>query len=171
MSWQPDIVQPEPPTAKRIIEFISKQGKVKHDRLLGNWGKDNLVLLCASTFDCIRREGLSRADVQKALFEAIQIPASEFLGGRDIKEFAAFGRLPNWLIEKCQADSDTLVPLLAGPENIKLCVSGGAGPYGITYTSTFGYGPAYFVTKPIQLPQNWEGLLKKHSGWESPIIK
>ena len=33
MSWQPDIVQPEPPTVKRIVEYIAKQGKVKHDRL------------------------------------------------------------------------------------------------------------------------------------------
>jgi hypothetical protein len=171
MSWQPDIVQPEPPTVKRIIEYISKQGKVKHDRLVGNWGMDNLVLLCASTFDCIRREGYSRADMQKALFDAIEIPASEFLGGRDIKEFAAFGRLPEWLIEKCQAGSDALIPLLAGPEHIKLCVAGGAGPYGITYTSTFGYGPAHFVTKPIKLPANWRSLLKKYSGWESPLVK
>jgi hypothetical protein len=139
MSWQLDIVQPEPPTAKRIIEYISKQGKVKHDRLAGNWGMDNLVLVCASTFDCIRREGYSRADIQKVPFEAIQIPASEFLGGRDIKEFSAFGRLPSWLIEKCQAGPDVMVPLLAGPECVKLCVAGGASPYGITYTSTFGY--------------------------------
>ncbi|MDZ7261697.1 MAG: hypothetical protein ONB05_06295 [candidate division KSB1 bacterium] len=171
MSWQPDIVQPEPPTVKRIIEYISKQGKVKHDRLVGNWGMDNLVLLCASTFDCIRREGYSRADIQKALFEAITIPAAEFLGGRDIQEFAAFGRLPKWLIEKCQAGPDVLVPLLAGPEHIKICVAGGAGPYGITYTSTFGYGPAHFVTKPIKLPKNWGSLLEKYRGWESPLVR
>ena len=171
MSWQPDIVQPEPPTVKRIIEYISKQGKVKHDRLLGNWGMDNLVLLCVSTLDCIRREGYSRKDFQKALFEAIQIPVAEFLGGRNIKEFAAFGRIPNWLLEKCQAGPDALVPILAGPEHIKLCVSGGAGPYGITYTSTFGYGAAHFVTKPIKLPMNWGNLLEKYSGWESPLMK
>jgi hypothetical protein len=171
MSWQPDIVQPEPPTAKRIIEYISKQGKVKHDRLVGNWGMDNLVLLCASTFDCIRREGFSRLDFQKALVDAIQIPASEFLGGRNIKEFAAFSRLPDWLTKKCQSDPEALVPLLAGPENIKICVSGGAGPYGITYTSTFGYGAAHFVSKPIKLPENWGKLLEKHTGWESPLVK
>jgi hypothetical protein len=171
MSWQPDIVQPEPPTVKRIIEYISKQGKVKHDRLVGNWGMDNLVLLCASTFDCIRREGYSRVDFQKALVEAIQIPVSEFLGGHDIKEMARFGRLPDWFIKKCQSGPDTLVPILAGPEHIKICVAGGAGPYGITYTSTFGYGAAHFVTKPVKLPSNWRKILKKYSGWESPLIK
>lgn len=171
MSWQPDIVQPEPPTVKRIIEYISKQGNVKHDRLVGNWGMDNLILLCQSTFDCIRREGYSRIDFQKALVEAIQIPVSEFLGGHDIKEFARFGRLPDWFIKKCQSGPDTLVPILAGPENIKICVSGGAGPYGITYTSTFGYGAAHFVTKPVKLPVNWEKILKKYRGWESPLVR
>jgi hypothetical protein len=171
MSWQPDIVQPEPPTVKRIIEYISKQGKVKHDRLAGNWGMDNLVLLCPSTFDCIRREGYSRIDFQKALVDAIQIPAAEFLGGHDIKELARFGRLPDWFIKKCQSSPETMVPILAGPENIKICVSGGAGPYGITYTSTFGYGAAHFVTKPVKLPGNWKKLLKKYRGWDSPLVR
>ena len=171
MSWQADIVQPEPPTVERIVEYISKQGKVKHDRLVGNWGMDNLVLLCASTFDCIRRAGYSRKQFQQALVDAIQIPASEFLGGHDIKELTRFKRLPDWLIEKCRSGPETLVPILADPENIKICVSGGAGPYGITYTSTFGYGAAHFVTKPITLPKKWQSLLKKYRGWESPTIR
>jgi hypothetical protein len=171
MSWQPDIVQPEPPTVKRIIEYISKQANVKHDRLIGNWGMDNLVLLCASTFDCIRREGYSRIEFQESLFEAIRIPASEFLNGMDVDELIVYGRLPDDLIAKCQSGPDALIPLLAGPENVKICVSGGAGPFGITYTSTFGYGAAHFVTKPITLPMNWKEILEKNSGWESPLVK
>ena len=171
MSWQPDIVQPEPPTVKRIIEYISKQGNVKHDRLMGNWGMDNLVLLCASTFDCIRREGYSRIEFQKALVDAIKVPVSEFLNGMDFNDLKFFGRLPEDLINRCKAGPDELIQLLAGPENIKICVSGGAGPFGITYTSTFGYGAAHFVTKPIKLPANWKGILEKNSGWESPMVK
>ncbi|MFC1494880.1 hypothetical protein ACFL6W_06350, partial [Thermodesulfobacteriota bacterium] len=170
MSWQPDIVQPEPPTVKRIIEYISKQAKVKHDRLIGNWGMDNLVLLCASTFDCIRREGYSRIEFQEALLDAIKIPVQEFLNGMDVNELTFFGRLPEDLINKCKSDPDVLIQLLAGPENIKICVSGGAGPFGITYTSTFGYGAAHFVTKPVILPANWEEILEKNSGWESPLV-
>ena len=171
MSWQPDIVQPEPPTVKRIVEYIAKQGKVKHDRLVGNWGMDNLVVLCSATFDCIRREGYSRLDLQKALYDAIQIPKSEFLNGRDIGELPAFHRLPEWIRERCRASSDPLVPLLAGPGNIRICVTGGAGPYGISYISTFGYGPARFVTKPITLPGNWKDLLARYEGWKSPTVK
>ena len=171
MSWQPDIVQPEPPTVKQIVEYIAKQGKVKHDRLVGNWGMDNMVVLCSATFDCIRREGYSRLDLQKALYEAIQIPSSEFLNGRDIAELPVFHRLPEWIRERCRASSDPLVPLLAGPGNIRICVTGGAGPYGISYISTFGYGPARFVTKPITLPGNWKDLLARYEGWKSPTVK
>jgi hypothetical protein len=171
MSWQADIVQPEPPTAKMIINYIARQGKVKHDRLAANWGMDNLVLLCASTFDCIRREGYSRASFQQALVDAIQIPVADFLHARKLEDLVAFGRLPDWLIEKCRGGADALVPILAGPESIKLCVSGGAGPYGITYTSTFGYGAARFVTKPIQLPSNWDSLVTENKEWQSPLIK
>ena len=171
MSWQPDIVQPEPPTVERIVEYIAKQGKVKHDRLVGNWGMDNLVVLCSATFDCIRREGYSRHDLQKALYDAIQIPSSEFLNGRNIEELPAFIRLPEWIREKCKAGSDTLIPILAGPDNIRICVTGGAGPYGISYISTFGYGPARFVTKSITLPGNWKKLLARHEGWRSPTVK
>jgi hypothetical protein len=171
MSWQPDIVQPEPPTVKRIVEYIAKQGNVKHDRLAGNWGMDNLVILCAATFDCIRREGYSRIDLQKALYDAIQIPSSEFLNGRDVEELPAFNRLPESIKAKCKAGSDALIPLLAKPGSIRICVSGGAGPYGISYISTFGYGPAHFVTKPIALPKKWENLLERYEGWESPTVK
>ena len=171
MSWQPDIVQPEPPTVKRIVEYIAKQGNVKHDRLAGNWGMDNLVVLCAATFDCIRREGYSRLDLQKALYDAIQIPSSEFLNGRAIEELPAFNRLPESIKAKCKAGSDALIPLLAGPGNIRICVTGGAGPYGISYISTFGYGAARFVTKSINIPGNWENLLARYEGWESPTVK
>jgi hypothetical protein len=171
MSWQPDIVQPEPPTVKRIVEYIAKQGKVKHDRLAGNWGMDNLVVICGATMDCIRREGYSRLDFQRALYEAIQIPSSDFLNGRDIAELPAFGRLPERIRELCESGSDALIPLLAGPGSIRICVTGGAGPYGISYISTFGYGPAHFVTKPIVLPRNWQDLLEKNRGWESPTVK
>ena len=138
---------------------------------MGNWGMDNLVLLCASTFDCIRREGYSRIEFQKALVDAIKIPVSEFLNGLDFNDLKFFGRLPEDLINRCKAGPDELIQLLAGPENIKICVSGGAGPFGITYTSTFGYGAAHFVTKPISLPANWKKILEKNSGWESPMVK
>jgi hypothetical protein len=171
MSWQPDIVQPEPPDVKMIVDYIAKQGKVKHDRLVGNWGMDNLLIICSATFDCIRKEGLTRYEFQKALYDEIQIPCVEFLNGRDARELPAFSRLPQTIKEKCQSGPGTLVPILAKPDNIKVCVTGGAGPYGISYISTFGYGAAHFVTKPINIPRNWSDLLKKNSGWESPTVK
>jgi hypothetical protein len=170
MSWQPDIVQPEPPNIKRIVEYIARQGKVKHDRLVGNWGMDNLVVICTSTFDCIRREGWSRANFQKAIYEATQIPAIDFMNGRDVSELPVFSLLPAFIRERCLAGPDNLIPILSKPESLKVCVTGGAGPYGIAYISTFGYGPAHFVTKGVHLPDNWETVLEKNQGWNSPTI-
>jgi len=170
MSWQPDIVQPEPPDLKTIVNYIARQGKVKHDRLAGNWGMDNLVVICTSTFDCIRREKCSKAEFQKALYDAIQIPARDFLNGRPMAELPVFSRLPAFIRERCQAGLDNLIPILPKPESLKVCVTGGAGPYGISYVSTFGYGPAHFVTKAINLPAQWQQLLQKNQGWRSPTI-
>jgi hypothetical protein len=106
--------------------------------------------------------------LQKALYEAIQLPYSEFMGG---KQMLPVGRLPEWLIEKCKADPETMVPLLYKPESLKICVAGGPGPGVIAYMGTWGWGPSFFVTKAINLPQNWKILLEKYKGGESPIIR
>jgi hypothetical protein len=41
----------------------------------------------------------------------------------------------------------------------------------IAYIGTWGYGSSQFVTKPINLPGNWQSLLTKYKGWESPTVK
>jgi len=168
MSWQPDLVLPSPPSVARIIAHISTQAKVKYDRYASNCVYNNLALISPTAFDAIRREGLSKADLQKALYEAIQLPGSEVFDGR---EGFGFNKLPKWVIEKHQTNPDALVPLLLDPESLKICVTGGPGPDMIAYIGTWGYGPSYFVTKPIKLPANWNTLLNKYTGWGSPTIK
>ncbi len=168
MSWQPDLVLPTPPNVARIIAHITTQAKVKYDRYANNCVYNNLVLISPTAFDAIRREGLSKADLQKALYEAIQLPGSEVFDGR---EGFGFNKLPKWVIEKHQTNPDALVPLLLNPESLKICVTGGPGPDMIAYIGTWGYGPSYFVTKPIKLPANWNNLLNKYTGWGSPTIK
>jgi hypothetical protein len=168
MSWQPDLVLPTPPTVARIIAHISTQAKVKYDRYASNCVYNNLVLISPTAFDAIRRGGLSRADLQKALYEAIQLPGSEVFDGR---EGFGFNRLPKWVMERHKADPNALVPLLLKPESLKICVAGGPGPDMIAYIGTWGYGPSQFVTKPIELPGNWCNLLSKYKGWDSPTIK
>lgn len=168
MSWQPDLVLPTPPDVSRIIAHISTQAKVKYDRYALNCMYNNLVLISPTAFEAIRREGISRADLQKELYEAIQLPGSEVFDGR---EGPRVDRLPRWVVEKHKADPDALVPILLKPESLKICVTGGPGPDMIAYIGTWGYGASQFVTKPINLPANWESLLSKYSGWESPTIK
>jgi hypothetical protein len=130
MSWQPDLVLPTPPSVERIISHISLQAKAKYDRYALNCIYNNLVLISPTAFDAIRREGISRKQLQEKLYERIQLPGS-----------------------------------------LKICVSGGPGPDMIAYMGTWGYGPSHFVTKPIHIPQNWQALLARYGGWESPTIK
>jgi len=78
---------------------------------------------------------------------------------------------PVFHIDKHMADPDAPVPILLNPESLKICVTGGPGPDMIAYIGTWGYGPSHFITKPIKLPPNWNELLEKNKGWESPTVK
>jgi hypothetical protein len=167
MSWQPDLVLPTPPSVERIISQISLQAKVKYDRYALNCMYNDLVLISPTAFDAIRREGISRKELQQKLYERIQLPGTEVFDGR---EGSGFNRLPKWVLEKHQKDPSAPVPLLLNPESLKICVTGGPGPDMIAYIGTWGYGPSHFVTKPITLPGNWQDLLEKYKGWESPTI-
>jgi hypothetical protein len=166
MSWQPDLILPSPPTVERIIAQTSIQAKAKYDRYALNCVYNNLLLISPTAFDAIRREGVSRKELQKRLYENIQLPGTQVFDGR-----GASSRLPKWVIEKHQKDPAAPVPILLNPESLKICVTGGPGPDMIAYISTWGYGPSHFVTKPIKLPGNWEELLAKYKGWESPTVR
>jgi len=167
MSWQPDLVLPTPPSVDRIVWHISLQAKAKYDRYALNCIYNNLVLISPTAFDAIRREGVSRKELQKRLYDQIQLPGTEVFDGREVN----FCGLPKPVIERHRTDPGAPVPLLLSPESLKICVSGGPGPDMIAYIGTWGYGPSQFVTKPIQLPGNWPGLLAKYEGWQSPTIK
>jgi hypothetical protein len=168
MSWQPDLVLPTPPSVERIIAHITMQAKVKYDRYANNCYYNNLVLISPTAFDAIRREGVSKTELQQALYEAIQLPGSQVFDGR---ERIGPIKFPQWVLDKHKADPDAPVPILLGPESLKICVTGGPGPDMIAYISTWGYGPSHFITKPVKLPANWDELLEKNKGWTSPTVK
>ena len=168
MSWQPDLVLPTPPGVERIIAQITMQAKVKYDRYANNCYYNNLVLISPTAFDAIRREGVSQTDLKQALYERIQLPGSEVFDGR---ERIGLIKFPQWVIDKHNADPDAPVPILRSPESLKICVTGGPGPDMIAYIGTWGYGPSQFITKPVKLPANWDELLEKNKGWESPTVK
>lgn len=167
MSWQPDLVLPTPPTLARIIYHISLQAKVKYDRYANSVAHDNLVLISPTAFDAVRREGISRSELQKKLYDVIQLPGNLVFDGRE----RGGGLFPQWVIEKHKADPTAPVPIFFKPESLKICVTGGPGPDMIAYIGTWGYGPSHFVTKPVKLPKIWNNLLKKYRGWTSPTIK
>jgi len=72
-----------------------------------------------------------------------------------LKERAGDVQFREWSFLGSPASRETRIK---EPENNMICVSGSAGPFGITYTITFGYGAAHFVTKPIKSPVNWEEM-------------
>lgn len=168
MSWQPDLVLPTPPSVERIIAQITDQAKVKYDRYANNCYCNNLVLISPTAFDAIKREGMSQGDLKQILYERIQLPGSKVFDGRERTGIIKF---PQWVIDKHKADPEASVPILRSPESLKICVTGGPGPDMIAYIGTWGYGPSHFITKPIKLPSNWDELLKKYRGWESPTVK
>lgn len=173
VTWQPDLVKPELSTTGNVIELVSKQAKVKYDRFADMWGMDNLLLVSPTVFDIFRKERRSRSDIQKALFEAIQLPCKEFFAGKEpAKELGVnVEPLPDWLVNRCKLNPGGTAPLLPSPEAMKICVTGGPGPGMFAFVGTWGFGPAFFVTKAIKLPANWENLLEKYKGWETPAIK
>jgi hypothetical protein len=166
MSWQPDLVLPTPPSVERIISHISLQAKVKYDRYALNCIYNNLVLISPTAFDAIRREGLSRKEIQKRLYEKIQLPGTEVFDGRE----SFFCGLPKSVIEEHRKHPSAPMPILLNPESLKICVAGGPGPDMIAYIGTWGYGPSHFVTKPIHVSEKWQSLLDKYRGWQSPTI-
>jgi len=124
-------------------------------------------LISPTAFDAIRREGISRQELQKRLYENIQLPGNEVFDGRE----GPFNQMPEWVKTKHQKDPNAPVPILLNPQKLKICVTGGPGPDMISYIGTWGYGPSQFVTKAIKLPGNWQEILAKYQGWESPTIK
>jgi len=171
VTWQVEYMPPELASSNKVVELLGKQAKVKYDKEAVNWGMDNLVLLSATAFEPIRKEGRSRVEIQKMIYEVAQLPCFDFFRGKEpAVEVGAVG-VPEWLVEKCKTDPDSFAPLLIKPESIKIVVCGAPGPAMVVYVSTWGWGPAHFVTKPVRLPKNWDNLLKKNMGWETPIVK
>jgi hypothetical protein len=172
VTWQVRFIPGAIADVHSLVSFIGKQAKAKNDNVAGNWGMDNLLLLNYSAFDLIKKEGCSRSEFQKMVYDEAQAPCSEFFGGKAPSSEAGTTRISEEMMEKIHSDPDGTVPLLRSPENLKIVVAGAEG-YGtamFVYISTWGYGPAHFVTKPIKLPGDWEKILKRNKGWETPLL-
>ncbi|MFC1961982.1 hypothetical protein ACFLWN_02930 [Chloroflexota bacterium] len=170
-SWGLERCRSEDATTEKMVALLCRQAKAKYDNNADSWGMDDLVLLSPAAFEIFRKEGRSRADIQQAIYENARIPSVQFFGGREPSDDYGPKPLPRALLEQCRRNPQTMVPLLEKPEGVKIVVAGGPGPRMMAYVGNWGFGPAYFVTKPVKLPANWTELLKKYQGWETPVIR
>jgi hypothetical protein len=171
-SWNPATCNPDIISADKVIDYLAYHGKAKYDNCVGCWGMDNLVLLTPSTFSVICNEGLSRADMQKKIYDLLQAPAERFFEGRSPDLSATHSltyRIPEWFAQKYRENPQAPVPLLRAPENLKIIVAGADGPSQMCYVGT--WLKAAFVTKAVKLPGNWNKLLDKYKGWDTPIAR
>jgi len=170
VTWQVDRIAPEVATTRTLIDLLGRQARSKYDKIAMFWGMDNLVIISPTAFDPIRREGYSRSDVQEMLYEVAQSPCHEFFDGKEPSAELVSGiRVPDEIMERCQGDPQAPVPLLRRPESLRVIVAGARVTALFVYVSTWGFGPAYFTTKPIKLPKNWKDVLEQNKGWETPI--
>lgn len=171
VGWQPEVMPPDRATTEELVTLLGAQARVKYDKKANFWGMDNLVILSPNAYNAIRREGYSRRDFQKMLYHVAQVPCREFFAGQEPRQDCGGVPIPDSIVSTCQDDPDGLAPLLSAPDNIKIIVTGAPGPYMFAYVSTWGFGNAYCVHKPIQLPGQWRNILAENDGWQTPIIR
>jgi len=167
-TWQVDLVPPERASLRTIQERVGHQARAKYDRLAPNWGADNLLLLSPSAFDPLRREGVSRRALQEAVCEVARLSAREFFEHKPPRAETGGNPLPAEMVARAHAAADAPMPLLKGPESLKVVAAGAHGPAMLAYVSTWGWGGSYFVTKPVRLPPEWGRMAAAEAGWRTP---
>ena len=109
---------------------------------------NHLIVLGPEHARSLARDGLSKADVKRYLFEHVRRPLGELLPGPDGSEGLNRERLPDWLDA---TDDATPVPKVASADDIILVVAGGtAGRFSVHMCGWGGgAGLSRLVTVPI----------------------
>jgi hypothetical protein len=121
----------------------------------------DLGILLIPTFNAQQwaAEGWSKEDIKKALFEKARLTVSDidtFIARRDMNTLL---RRKPWLKPFVEdRPLDALVPLTSNPEHIIIVVAGGMYH---TQWHQCGHGGYKATTIEIELPANWEELLKE----------
>jgi len=172
VTWQTIRIRTDMATPDKILEIISHQGKAKSDKYADNWGLDNLIIVSPTVYHVFLKATMTRVEMQQRLCDLITIPAHEFFFEKEPSaDINLVTPLPEWLVQRGLQDSNALVPLISGPEKLKICVAGAPGTGMVAYVSTWGLGPSHFATKEIKVPACWESLSKKYCDWASPTIR
>ena len=111
---------------------------------------NHLIVLGPEHARSLARDGLSKADVKRYLFEHVRRPLRELLPGPDGSEGLNRDRLPDWLDA---TDDATPVPKVASADDIILVVAGGtAGRFSVHMCGWGGgAGLSRLVTVPIDV--------------------
>ena len=107
--------------ADDLLGTIAPSLGVVANHKMTHWG-DTLLVLGPEHAEIIARDGWSKADVRRALWERLRRPVRELVPGRDGGD-----GLPEHVLRKFSdpANDTTLIPKFREPENIKVLVAGG----------------------------------------------
>ena len=153
--WEPFACEPPHSclpgsTLKRTLEFVaSAMATMAHN--VAHMGGQVLVVLSPLNAEGLAREGWTKDDVRRYLYEHARLPIT--------KARARFGEterraIPErWPVWFTYADETDLVPVVRRPENILIAVAGGRGVAFNAVLPGWGYMGGWAVTRPVRLFQ------------------
>ena len=101
-----------------------------------------LVVLCPEHADILARDGFTKADVQRYLWEHSTVRGDHFPA--EMRTFVEFWRREEFGGE---IKPDTIIPLVRKPEDLVVVVAGGTGPHSCFIPS---FGDGRLVTRPVR---------------------
>ena len=124
------------------------------------------LILSPCIAEVIAKSGFSKRDVRQYLYAHARIPARKFeeilswmsSGKIDLCKLVEAGIAPKQFCES--TDPNRMVPIACDPEDFLITVSGDPlrnNAYAFTSNGIFGYT----TSKKIELPSNWDALLKE----------
>jgi hypothetical protein len=165
-------------TADRLIPYLA-DGIARHVSWevvftvgMASGAERPLLVLSPILADTLARDGLSKKELKRRLFEHARIPAwkferylggwTNFIPGRPtLAELVRRGRAPAVFAES--EDPDRLVPVVTKPEEIMVAVSGDplrTNAYVFSHNGILGYP----TTRRIEIPAAWPRLLREARG-------
>ncbi len=161
-------------TITSTIDAFASQMQNSYNNHDTVWGEENLVIFSPTGFDVVRRAGLTREDMQKAIYAKAVVPCSEFspnlVKGVPVSQIMGGTDLTAEVVEKCKGHPEAKVPTIPLATDLRIMVAGGRSTQLNGIVDTWGFGKAHFVTKGVQFPKAWNALLTKYAGWEIPVI-
>ncbi len=142
-------------TGNGLVELASVMGSLS-SAFTARRGGQVAVIVAPWVAQGLAKQGWTKADVKKYLYENGRIPISQLTRAAEPDKFV----LPEWArgFEK-----DGAIPAVRSPEDITVLVAGGdlSIPQHVYFPT---WGSPFKVTKEIQLPARWQELLPKPTG-------